>query len=200
MAPRTPVALSLETIADAALAIGFRDLAITRVAEHLGVTHSAIYYYVPNRRGLIIAALDRAIAGIEAPDATDDWRVLLTTEAELLRELMQAHRGVRAAIETVGDPVPAFRARGHAMLGRLVELGFAPWDAFVALDLIYNMVLAHGSDLPTEEADRPPDQLEARFGADLGPMIGDALADPAMMFRRRIEVIIAGIAATAGLG
>lgn len=84
-------------------------------------------------------------------------------------------------------------------MGHLMTLGVSAPDAFLALDLIYGMVLDHGADQAVAEGDLPAAQLEATFGPDLGPLIRESLVEPETMFGRRLAVLIAGVAATAGI-
>src|SRR6187402_55490 len=45
---------------------GYDATSIGDVADHLGVTKSAVYHHVPSKEHLLSAALDEALAGLEA--------------------------------------------------------------------------------------------------------------------------------------
>ena len=74
----TPPALSREVVVDAALRLvdtqGFDAMTMRAVAGELGVVPMALYRHVTDKRDLVDAVLDRAMARVELPAVDSPWR------------------------------------------------------------------------------------------------------------------------------
>ena len=97
--------LSVEAVVDAALAIlqsdGLEAISMRRVATALDTGPASLYVYVADRRELMEAAHDLALAGVEVP-AEGDWRARL----ELLVDRVVASWDARTShISPQGRPV-----------------------------------------------------------------------------------------------
>jgi AcrR family transcriptional regulator len=99
-------ALTLEQIADAAIAIADADgldaVSMQRVAAEVGYTKMSLYRYLPGKAELVAAMIERALGGPPALRAEDGWRAGLTTWAGALLRAYGGHRWAQAR-----RPVPA---------------------------------------------------------------------------------------------
>ncbi|MGO1414103.1 MAG: TetR family transcriptional regulator [Microbacterium gubbeenense] len=118
----------LEGIVDAALTLldeyGLPDLSMRKLATHLGVQPSALYWHVANKQTLLAAVADRIVAGsgpaaAPAPVTETAWalraallrhrdgaEVVVSTAALSLGSGVLEGR-LRAAYEAAGSPDPA---------------------------------------------------------------------------------------------
>jgi AcrR family transcriptional regulator len=161
--PGRPPSLTREQVARAALAEGFDELSMPSVARRLGVSHSTLYRYVTDRRDLVSAALDIAIAEHEWPSTDLDWRPLLEAFADALWALADAHPGLaEAALELTALPERVVALLG-AYATRLRELGFTSRDAVVALDFIADLTFSTAITMrDLDAAEETPDGPRTR--------------------------------------
>jgi AcrR family transcriptional regulator len=197
--------LSIDKIAAAVVAVGFDAASVTSVAQHLGVTHAALYRYIDDRDGMMRAALERATGAWEWPELVDDWREVLWNEARSWWKFCQHHPGfVGVLASTPGMPRPMSR-RTVQVAVRLRSLGIASGDALIAVDLMTDTI----HDIFHRAAQRegviegvitmsPEDAAEHLEGVpdDMVEVIVNALiGDPWPWFSRKLELIIDGLAA-----
>ncbi|MBB5132138.1 AcrR family transcriptional regulator [Thermocatellispora tengchongensis] len=126
-------------IAEAALAVGFRDLTMTAVAARLGVKHSSLYRHVPSRDDLLIAAMDLAVRRVEWPEPDAGWRVYLERTGDTVWEVFAAHPGMAERVRELPRTPPAvirlFYKTAHALTG----FGFPPRLAVLAVDSVVDL-------------------------------------------------------------
>jgi TetR/AcrR family transcriptional regulator, tetracycline repressor protein len=90
--------LDAERIVQAALAIAERDgpdgLTMRAVADEIGVTPTALYRHVEDKRALISLMVDAVVAEHALPAPTGDWREDLWQMAQAMRAMTHAHPAV----------------------------------------------------------------------------------------------------------
>ncbi|MFE2974275.1 TetR/AcrR family transcriptional regulator [Streptomyces sp. NPDC059258] len=124
--PGRPPRLSRERIADAALQGGVTTLTMRELATRLGVSHSSLYRWVPDRNGVLDLVSEVMVGRVlpeDEPDAAT-WRDWLTRLAWAMHDEFLAvpgyaahvagpHRHHPASFERLRDrAVAAFRAGG----------------------------------------------------------------------------------------
>lgn len=114
-----PPALTHEQIADAAIAVGFKDVTMGKVAAELGVDYTTLYRYVPHRDGLVALGLDRLVRldGITLYDAGDElltWRELLERAAHRIWDFLGRHPDVATEMAKVILPPRVFELASTA--------------------------------------------------------------------------------------
>ncbi len=132
-APGSRVALDRERLVRVALElldeVGLDDLSMRRLAERLGVTAAALYWYVRDKNELLGLLADAISAEMPLPDPSRPWRTELEALARDARRVAQAHRdAARILVATL--PTGPHRLRAiDAVLGLLARAGFSPEDA-----------------------------------------------------------------------
>ncbi|GAA4104959.1 TetR/AcrR family transcriptional regulator [Nonomuraea soli] len=213
-----PASITRAAIADAALAVGFEHLTMAAVADRLEVSHSALYRHVRNRHGLVMLAVDRALQRVSWPSPTGSWRADLEAQARALWGLLEGHPGLmREFLKLRGFPREIMLRFGSAVR-QLVEHGFAPEEAFLAVDTVFDLTIdvftrgeqldapARDEQLDAPARDKQPDASSVReatagawadaVGAELAPLMRRALAEPAALwFERKLALVLDGIAA-----
>src|SRR5690554_2702455 len=112
--PGRPRSLTLEGIADAALAEGLATVSMPGVARRLGVGHSGLYRYVADRDALVTLALGRAVAAVSWPTADLPWRELLRQVAESVWTMCDTYPGLDgAALAAASPPTVVDLTRGY---------------------------------------------------------------------------------------
>jgi AcrR family transcriptional regulator len=95
-------------IVDAALRIisehGVQGTTTTRIAELVGVTHSALYAHFANRQEILLAALDAVFQKIYAIHTAS----IVEDAVERLREIMRYHTNALGPSEELSYPLPLF--------------------------------------------------------------------------------------------
>jgi AcrR family transcriptional regulator len=128
--------LTREQIIAAALQLtranGMASLTMRALADELGVTPMATYYYVHNKHELIDLVTDAVMATIPIPDpATGTWDERLWQLNRASRAAMARHPGLADRLMHTPLP-PAAQRLDDASLGLLREAGFAEDDARLA--------------------------------------------------------------------
>lgn len=209
-------ALTRERILEAALALvdagGVERLTMRGLARGLGVDPMAIYHYLPGKAAILHALVDSVMGRAQpalAPDA--DWREHVRAVAHAHWSLARAHPSLLRWLAL--DPsawTPAALRLTEALLQAFHHAGLPLARSLLAADVIADYVngcalaerSASGSDAETRrallerltgETDEPLPLLRAA----LAESAGDAIAPN---FDAGLEVIIAGIAASEGLG
>jgi AcrR family transcriptional regulator len=126
-----------EQIAEAVLSLvaahGVNRLSMARVARHVGLVPSGIYRHFKNKDEMILAALDRIEARLQAniraaaeesPDPLEQLRILLMRHVRVIREGRAVPRIVFSDDAHSGHPERLARVQKilGAYLGRLAEL------------------------------------------------------------------------------
>jgi AcrR family transcriptional regulator len=90
--------LDMDRITRAAIAVADREgpggFTMKAVADELGVTPTALYRHVEDKRALISSMVDSVVTEHALPAPTGDWREDLWLMARTVREMTQAHPAV----------------------------------------------------------------------------------------------------------
>ncbi|MGO3886500.1 MAG: TetR/AcrR family transcriptional regulator [Mycetocola sp.] len=156
--PGRTARISRDHIADAALSLiadeGMAALTLQRVAERLGVKHSALYRHVSGRTELERIVAERFVELANWPDPVDDWRLYLNSVAESLDSQCGRIPGMMDLIYNRVWPLPTpLLAAARRSAEHLVACGFPAPLALVAVDLVADL---------TAEARIRSDQLSGR--------------------------------------
>ncbi|MEV8635729.1 TetR/AcrR family transcriptional regulator [Streptosporangium sp. NPDC051023] len=203
---------SLDDIAEAALAVGFRNLTMSSVADRLGVKHSSLYRRVPSRDDLVIAAMDLAVQRADWPVPGKDWRAYLEETAHVIWGLLAAHPGMAGLIHDLPRTPPSVTRIFYATAHELTGMGFTPRDAVLVVDTLTDLAtdvytgwerLVRERDTASGERTTGIDQMReswsgehaapeaAPFAAVLGAVID---GDPYDWFRSKLALFLDGAA------
>jgi AcrR family transcriptional regulator len=148
-----PARIDRVAIADAVLELGFDDVTMKRVADHLGVSVPGLYHYVKGREDLLRLAAEQALSRVRLPeDRGQHW-------AAWLREWARYTRNVLAAQPELVNQF----ANGGLDDDRLIEVigrtldvlhrdGFEPRAALEAWEAVSTMALGAAIDDIRERA------------------------------------------------
>jgi AcrR family transcriptional regulator len=93
---------------------GFDGTSMEDLAQHLGITKSAIYHHVPSKDALLGLALDRALSGLEA--AATDVRAMDGAAVDRLETLVR--RSVDVLVERLPYVTLLLRVHGNSAVER----------------------------------------------------------------------------------
>ncbi len=218
--------LSEDAVVDAALAIlksdGVDAVTMRRVAAALDTGAASLYVYVPRRKGLLQAMLDRVTATIELETPEPScWRAQLYSLLERTRRALVAHPGIAGMTLADSPTTDAVLGLTENLLGILLAGGLDPQGAAWACDIFVSLVtaVAREDDVRrargrTDDGDRadegdrqePVDELQKTF-AGLPPERFPLLAahaaqmvagDADERFRFAIDVVVEGVIVTTG--
>lgn len=130
---------SLDDIARAALAVGFRNLTMTAVAERLGVKHSSLYRRIRGRDELVAVAIDRAIRDADWPPPEDGWRRYLERTADVIWDLFAKYPGMATVVRDLPRTPPSALRLFYTMAGELTRHGFSPETAVLVANTVIDM-------------------------------------------------------------
>ncbi|MCO1658212.1 TetR/AcrR family transcriptional regulator C-terminal domain-containing protein [Pseudonocardia humida] len=142
--PRRPAPLTRERIVDAAVALldehGADGLTMRRLAKHLAVTSTALYWHVRTKDDLLDLAFDHVFAEVELPGPGDDWRDDVRALARGWRAAMLRHPW---APGLVGRPMlgPNVLARTEFLQAALVRGGLSGARLSVLTRVVANYVI-----------------------------------------------------------
>lgn len=134
--------LTVEQIARAAIeladATGLEAVSMKRLAEVLKVGTMTLYTYVPDKATLLQLMLDRVLAEVELPDASDGWRHHLRRSAGALLDLYQRHPWTMQ-INVEGPPVTPNQMRYlESVLRALQSTGLSHGESLdIAMSISY---------------------------------------------------------------
>ncbi len=139
-----PARIDKALIVEAALALGLSNLTMKAVADRLGVGTAALYYHVKNRDELLALVAVTLIDKADLPKAIppEAWREALARVARGLRAKFQAADGL--AEYAFCDPAmpPEILTLHETAASALVQAGFAPRTAWLALRSVVDFVEA----------------------------------------------------------
>jgi TetR/AcrR family transcriptional regulator, tetracycline repressor protein len=202
--------LSRERILDAALQLidahGIEAFSMRRLGAQLGVDPMAVYHHVGAKRAIVLALVERVVAGFGVPGGAATWEQRVRAWASAYRELALAHPGL--VLQIVSDPEAVAIAAVHVnepLVAALKEAGLAPAAVAAAVNVTVDYV--HGAVLPA--ASRPPghDQPLASLRSELERRAGERFPaqrwlaaelgedEDADDFEGGIDVIVAGLGA-----
>ena len=220
-APRMgrPPSADREAIVRAAVEVGFARLTMSAVGKRVGVSHSTLYSYFRGRGELAAAAVDHAVNGIDWPLPEGGWRAYLTSTAWAHWELYSAHPGLAKEITALRITAPALVRRDNRTGLALLDLGFAPDDAMLVVDMLAELVTqAFLGSVPEGDATAEPAEEGGTFleaaqrrrreltepWMDLyderlrGVLVEAVSGPPSIWFERKLTLFLDGVAARRG--
>ncbi|MFF4408659.1 TetR/AcrR family transcriptional regulator C-terminal domain-containing protein [Streptomyces sp. NPDC001262] len=206
--------LTRDRVLDAALALADREgrkaLTMRRLGAELGVEAMTLYHHVPNKDALLDGLVERVVTEALPEGAQDtDWRTLLRTYAEALREGLLRHPGVLPLVAERPAVTPATLDVAERGLTVLTAAGFGLGAALDALNALTLFVVAHAT---AEAASRSAAEdgpgstpWVAELDGERYPLLVRAArtgagTDDVRRFRFAVEVLIAGLGEEAGAG
>jgi len=208
-----PPRISRQDIADAVLQIGFDDVTVRRVADHLGVSVPGLYHYVTGKDELLRMAAEHALSQVRLPeDHGQHWATWLREWARYTRNVMAQQPELVSQFVSGGlDDDRLIEVIGRA-LDVLARDGFEPSAAFEAWEAVSTMALGAAIDDIREqaaEADgrpwmarvfgslarRDPDELPALRAI----MASGRQRDRDASFEERLTTTLVGVAVRNGL-
>jgi AcrR family transcriptional regulator len=152
--------LNRERVLQAAVALAARDgiesLTMRKLADELGASAMALYYYVPNKVQLLDEMVDIVFGEIEPPSTGVDWRTAMRNRALSTREALRRHRWAIGLMEGRTTHGPANLRLHNAVLGCLREAGFSLEMTVHA----YSVQDAYIYGFALQEADMSPETSE----------------------------------------
>jgi len=189
--PGRPRSLTLEGIADAALAEGLATFSMPGVARRLGVGHSGLYRYVADRDALVTLALGQAVTRVTWPDPALPWQELLRKVAESIWEMCDTYPGLDGAALAAASP-PTVVELTRRYVESLTAAGFTAEDAAISLDLVVTLVLTSSI---TVTRLRELEQLDwVGKDAMLSPYAHEGIWTGRGWFESKFEIMLAGLA------
>jgi AcrR family transcriptional regulator len=171
-----PARISRDAIVAAAREIGLEDLTLRSVADHLGVSISALYHHVGGKDDLLRLAAEHALTGRTQPvDEGQHWAQWLAEWAWFTFGSFIADPGLLEQYLDGGISVDAILDIEDQVLTVLVRQGFSEREALAAFHFVTTMTLGFAVgevrerraragvgqplDLPAILARRGPDEL-----------------------------------------
>jgi AcrR family transcriptional regulator len=148
-----PARVDADTIADAVIEIGFADITMRRVAEHLGVSLPGLYHHVKGKEDLLRLAAQRSVEQRAAPDYTGQhWATWLREWAWYIRQSMGTHPEMleQFTAGALDDQRQLFVVA--RVLDVLVDLGLTPKDALTVWAAVTNLALGDAVEIYRERA------------------------------------------------
>ncbi|GAA5038939.1 AcrR family transcriptional regulator [Thermocatellispora tengchongensis] len=193
-----------EDVVDVVAEQGFHGITVCSVAERLGVRPSTLYRYFATRDELLAYAVDARFDRAGWPEDTAEWRGWLEAHAWALWEVYARHPGLAQAVTALPVTPPALTRRIDRITTRLLDLGFAPHDAVLAVDVIGELALDTFL-FGRVAGERPEPAVQARRTrvAAAAPLLDPRLrriieevvaAAPRAWFARKLELVLDGLA------
>lgn len=192
--------LNRDAVARAGIELGFENLTLTGVAEHLGSSAAALYYHVKDRDDLVRITIDVVADELPPIGEIDDVGAFVHREGMALFDLFDRHPGLTDALRSLDGPPDSFGRRVADAHGALVEGGVDPHDAFLMLSVMYSHALETGrwltssgfrtvgeSDLDARSAENPTDAYPSLLVSLLG-------TSPEKTYERMLTMLIDGVA------
>jgi AcrR family transcriptional regulator len=206
--PGRPPRIDRAAIGRAGLAVGFDRLTVTAVADALGVGTATLYHHVRSRDELALLAADAAAAAVAWPESVGPWRPYLSACAHQLWHLLEEHPGLAQVAASLTLPPPTILARFEAACVHLIDDGFPPDAAVLAVDAVLDLAIdsfvrgsaarqsmvASGAD-QSLQAGTWPGMADDRVIAVMRDVV---LRDPHDWFHQKLELVLDGIEARAG--
>lgn len=133
--------ISRESVARAAIDLGFEDLTMSTVAGSLGVKHSSLYRHVGSRDDLVSLAIDLLAWEANWPEPGADWRAYVEKLTDVMWTLYEDFPGLAPELQRLPAPpssvVYVFAAGTEALIG----FGFDPESAVLIVDTVSDMTI-----------------------------------------------------------
>lgn len=151
--------------------VGLEGLTLRRLAARLGVKAPTLYWHVGNKRELLDLIAERITEEAYGPrgpiPADQAWWEWMHERGLALRAALLAHRD--AALVVAGNrPSPATLPAVEAQLASLVEVGFSPRQALLALRSLASYVVGDVLDEQYSRRRAEESQRSCPPGADAG--------------------------------
>ena len=149
--------LTVEQIVAAALRLtkqhGLANLSMRGLADELGVTPMATYYYVHNKTELVDLVLEAVMSDVKVPDpSSGTWSERMWKLNRDTRKATAAHPGLAEALLD-RPPTPAAQGHIQATIDCLIEAGFSPAEAQLAYTTFESCMFGR---MAVERAHRAP--------------------------------------------
>lgn len=168
--------LTRERVVRAAVAVaddeGIGALTVRAVAARLGAAPMSLYHHVAGKEALLDAIVDAAFAETVLPEPGAPWRPQLEARCASLRSVLLRHPWAPGLLDSRRHPGPATLRHHDAVVGVLLEDGFAP----VAAAHAYALVDAYVLGFALQENALPFAPQDAAATAEA--MLAEAAADP----------------------
>lgn len=206
---RVRTTLDRKTVIAAAMKLldgtGLDGLSLRNVAAELGVRPGALYWHFANKQELLdqMATLLVAepLAALGRPLPGQSWDAWLAARARAFRQALLSIRD-GARLVAASRPTTDRRPAAEAMVGALIEAGFAPPDALRALQAVRHYVvgaLLEEQDFATGRAVWPRDADPDRYAEY--PSLREAMEPQSpesleAQFEYGLRALLAGLAST----
>lgn len=191
--PGRPRALTIEAIANAALADGIATFSMPSVARRLGVAHSGLYRYVTDRDDLLVKALDIAFGSTTWPEADLPWDDLLREIGESVWRACDAHPGLNRACQMATTPSPLLLRKMEPWITSIQTQGFSIEDAAVGVEFVIALALDCSANM-ARLAEMNRDRLEQGEYPGLQAYNTDEVWQGRGMYDRKLDILLAGLA------
>jgi hypothetical protein len=144
----------------------------------------SLYNHVFNKEEMIDGMVDLAVAEIELPDASEDWRTAMRIRAVSAREAFARHPWLSALIDSRTGGGPGRLRYLESVLGSLRRAGFGVLPSVRAFSLIDSYIYGFGrqsvhvADAEANSPDAAADFLDA-LPPDEYPCLAELAADQA---------------------
>src|SRR5688572_27052774 len=169
--PRARDPLTRERVLRAAVDLadraGLDALTMRNLARELGAEAMSLYYHVANKEAVldgvadvILDEINEAVAVVEGPPASEDWKALLRARILAAREVLIRHRWASRVIETRTTIGPSTMRYFDDLLGVLRAGGFSYGLSHHAMHALGSRGLGFTQELfEPENADEGDDDL-----------------------------------------
>lgn len=206
-----PARLTRELVAEAAHEVGFENLTMRTVADHLGVSVPGLYHYVRNKDDLLRLAAEVSSGRMQLPeDHGQHWAVWLYECAVHNRRAFVAEPGLLRQFVDGAIGADKNSDSMDTVLGTLVRQGFTIHEARLAYGLISEFAIGAAISVIRERlaaADGRPTLAEfhrvlaVRDPAELPhirALVTDVTTNPTSGFHEGLVTVLRGIAAERG--
>lgn len=206
-----PARLTRELVAEAAHEVGFENLTMRTVADHLGVSVPGLYHYVRNKEDLLRLAAEVSSGRMQLPeDHGQHWAVWLYECAVHNRRAFVAEPGLLKQFVDGAIGADKNSDSMDTVLGTLVRQGFTIHEARLAYGLISEFAIGAAVSTIRERlaavegrptlaefhrvlAVRDPGELP-----HIRALVADITTNPTTGFHESLVTILRGIAAERG--
>jgi len=201
-----PSNLSVEAIVQAAHEVGFENITMKTVADHLGVSVPGLYHYIRGKDDLLRLAAEFSAGRMRLPEDTGQhWAVWLYEWAVYNRDAFVQQPGMLKQFIDGATP-DRTGERLDTALGTLVRQGFTIGEARLVYGLVSELAIgaavaairethASADGRPTlAEIHRLLASREVDDLPHLRAMIADATLNPSPTFHEGLLLLLRGIA------
>lgn len=196
-----PRSLHEPDIIDAALAEGLATVSMPAVARRLGVTHSALYRYFPDRNALLVACVGAAVERTQWPVGSEPWRDCLTQFANSMWGMYSTYRGLAETVVTISGTPPAGTSLVERLVSGLHGQGFSIRNATLAVDFVADVTTSTFAamtrlDTPLETGGTTRDRFREDWSRP--EILSEIVSDDSAWFGRgwldeKIDVLLDGL-------